>query len=61
MSSLREMISAEVRAATTDEADKEAARLHYSRHETVVREQLAKLGDEAGRGAKLARLHQKLK
>lgn len=62
MSSLREMILAEVRAATAaDEADKNAARLHYSRHEAVVREQFAKLGAEAGRGAQIARFHQKLK
>ena len=53
MSSLREMIRAEcdlVRAeACCDRVAETVAREQYSRHETVVREQLEKLGDEAGK------------
>lgn len=45
MSSLREMIDAAIEAKTAATHDQaEAARLHYSRHETVVREGLQQLG-----------------
>lgn len=51
MSSLREMITADIKLQMAfDRADKDEADLlgeQYSRHETVVREQLQKLGDEA--------------
>lgn len=45
MSSLREMIDAAIEARTAKtETIRERARLHYSRHETVVRETLAQIG-----------------
>ncbi len=47
MSSLREMIQAEVLAVTASSHEEaEERRLYYSRHETVVREELQKIGNE---------------
>jgi hypothetical protein len=53
MSSLREMVKAEAQLQAMEmvpwhESQKEAVRLQYSRHETIVREQLAALGEKVG-------------